>query len=429
MPRTGAAIVIFILLAGCSPVSRKALTKQLKETENKFQDHIGFMLYDPEKKKSIVDYNASRYFTPASNTKIFTLFTCLNILGDSIPALQYTSVGDSLFFRGTGDPSFLNRNVFDNGSTYSFLNQCEKLFYFPGNFFTTHFGPGWSWEDYPYAFSAERSGFPIYGNVFEITEGPAGKLLVNPPAFSEIVAIGDSLDESKIVRAVESNRTDYRPGRRSREMKWTIPFRSDSTILIKLLEDTLKRDVVTIDSFPGGKLHTLYSIPADSLYRVMMQESDNFIAEQLLLLCANALSDSLKPEIAIRYAMENLLQDLPDRPVWVDGSGLSRYNLFTPRSIVKLWEKIMVLVPEDRLFQILATGGKPGTLRNYFKSDIPYVFGKTGTLSNIHCLSGYLITKKGKRLIFSFMNANFTTRVREVRTMMEETLNMIHEKY
>src|SRR5690606_32148776 len=140
------------------------------------------------------------------------------------------------------------------------------------------------------------------------------------------------------------------------EMKWTIPFRSDTTILIKLLEDTLKRDVVAIDSFPTGNVQTFYSLPADSLYRVMMQESDNFIAEQLLLICANALADSLKPEIAIRYVTENLLNDLPDKPVWVDGSGLSRYNLFTPRSVVRLWEKIGVLVPEDRLFEVVRIG-------------------------------------------------------------------------
>src|SRR5690606_40565208 len=68
------------------------------------------------------------------------------------------------------------------------------------------------------------------------------------------------------------------------------------------------------------------------LYKVMMQESDNFIAEQLLLLCAQVLSDSLKTEIAIDFVKKHYLDDLVDEPVWVDGSGLSRYNLFTPRS-------------------------------------------------------------------------------------------------
>jgi D-alanyl-D-alanine carboxypeptidase/D-alanyl-D-alanine-endopeptidase (penicillin-binding protein 4) len=168
---------------------------------------------------------------------------------------------------------------------------------------------------------------------------------------------------------------------------------------------------------------------ADSLYREMMQESDNFIAEQLLLLCANAVSDTLRPEIAIDYAKKKFLFDLPDAPIWVDGSGLSRYNLFTPRSIVRLWDKIYTLVPRDRLFQLVAVGGANGTLRNYYKAEKPFIFGKTGSLSNNHTLSGYLVTKRGRTLIFSWMNSNFTTSSADVRVRMETVLKKIYEKY
>ncbi len=161
----------------------------------------------------------------------------------------------------------------------------------------------------------------------------------------------------------------------------------------------------------------------------MMQESDNFIAEQLLLVCAAVLSDTLQPEIAIKHIQTNFLNDLPDKPVWVDGSGLSRYNLFTPRSIVRTWEKIYELVPRDRLFALLAVGGKSGTIRNWYKADRPYIFGKTGSLSNNHSLSGYLVTRKGKTLIFSFMNSNFTASGSEVRRNMQSILNFIYETY
>jgi D-alanyl-D-alanine carboxypeptidase/D-alanyl-D-alanine-endopeptidase (penicillin-binding protein 4) len=173
----------------------------------------------------------------------------------------------------------------------------------------------------------------------------------------------------------------------------------------------------------------LFSIHLDSLYRVMMQESDNFIAEQLLLMCANVLSDSLKPEIAIDFMKKNHLADLPDEPIWVDGSGLSRYNLFTPRSIVKLWQKIWETVPQDRLFPLLATGGVNGTIRKWYSADKPFIFGKTGSLSNNHCLSGFLVTKKGKVLIFSFMNSNYTASTNAIRRNMQDILRNIYEHY
>lgn len=203
----------------------------------------------------------------------------------------------------------------------------------------------------------------------------------------------------------------------------------DTTLLPGILSDTVKRKVSVINRHFDLAAQTIYSLPADSLYKVMMQESDNFIAEQLLLVCSNVLSDSLKPEIAIKYVEENFLSDLPDKPVWVDGSGLSRYNLFTPRSIVNVWKKIYQKVPQERLFKILAAGGETGTIKNYYRAEKPYIYGKTGTLSNNHCLSGYIITKKGKTLIFSLMNANFTQPTREVKKWMEEVLRLIHDNY
>jgi D-alanyl-D-alanine carboxypeptidase/D-alanyl-D-alanine-endopeptidase (penicillin-binding protein 4) len=161
----------------------------------------------------------------------------------------------------------------------------------------------------------------------------------------------------------------------------------------------------------------------------MMQPSDNFIAEQLLMHCAAVLSDTINPEIAIRYMQQNHLNDLPDPLVWVDGSGLSRFNLFTPRSIVKVWEKLYQTIPRERLLPLLAIGGKTGTIKNYYKNEPPYIYGKTGTLSNNHTLSGYLITKKGRTLIFSFMSNNFTVPVKEVRDYMEGILKDIYTHY
>jgi serine-type D-Ala-D-Ala carboxypeptidase/endopeptidase (penicillin-binding protein 4) len=167
------------------------------------------------------------------------------------------------------------------------------------------------------------------------------------------------------------------------------------------------------------------------LYKRLMQESDNFIAEQLLLLCSATISDTLNTEKAIKYASAHFLQDLPDKPLWKDGSGLSRYNLFTPRSIISLLEKLYAEVPRQRLFDIFPAGGQSGTIKKWYASDNgqPYIFAKTGTLSNVHCLSGYLITQKGKVLLFSFMHNNYVVDIDEVRKEMQKVLKELYLKY
>ena len=99
-------------IVSCSPVSNRSLTKQFKDTEKQFQDHTGFALFDIAANKTVFEYNSEKYFTPASNTKIFTFYAALKLLGDSLPAFKYEERNDSLIVWGTGDPSLLNRNVY-----------------------------------------------------------------------------------------------------------------------------------------------------------------------------------------------------------------------------------------------------------------------------------------------------------------------------
>ncbi|MBK6994404.1 MAG: D-alanyl-D-alanine carboxypeptidase [Lewinellaceae bacterium] len=86
--------------------------------------------------------------------------------------------------------------------------------------------------------------------------------------------------------------------------------------------------------------HPLFH-PIDTVLRRMMHQSDNFIAEQMLLVCAGMKFDLLKQDTMIKWMLDSSLTNLTQRPKWVDGSGLSRYNLMTPQSIgqvlLKLW--------------------------------------------------------------------------------------------
>ncbi len=423
-------VLAALFIYSCSPVSRVRMTKALLATEERFKDHTGFVLYDVDKRKTIFDYQGARYFTPASNTKIFTLYASLTILGDSVPALEYVQRNDSLIFWGTGDPSFLYSRVYQDSSVYRFLSgNSSELFFSGSNFHTTHFGNGWAWDDYNAGYSPERSAFPMFGNrVTAVADRELRR--VSPSYFSSSFMTGEPLEQAVIVRRLRENKFVVHPSRNVSNLReMYVPFLVDSASFSGLLSETLQRYVRPVNIPKPVGTNTLFSIHTDSLYRVMMQDSDNFIAEQLLLMCANVLSDSLKPEIAIDFMKRRYLQDLPDEPAWVDGSGLSRYNLFTPRSIVRLWEKIADDVPRERLFPLLAAGGVSGTLRNWYRAEHPYIFGKTGSLTNNHCLSGFLVTKKGKVLIFSFMNSNYTESGSAIRRNMEGILKRIYDNY
>jgi len=126
--------IIFVLLFFLAGCSARFIKKEIKETESQLHEHVGFYLYDLASKKVKFDYNGSKYFTPASNTKIFTFYTSLKLLGDSIASLRYIERGDSLIFQGMGDPSFLYKDAFDNGRTFQFLKSHQgKLFFSSDN--------------------------------------------------------------------------------------------------------------------------------------------------------------------------------------------------------------------------------------------------------------------------------------------------------
>jgi D-alanyl-D-alanine carboxypeptidase/D-alanyl-D-alanine-endopeptidase (penicillin-binding protein 4) len=82
----------------------------------------------------------------------------------------------------------------------------------------------------------------------------------------------------------------------------------------------------------------------------------------------------------------------------------------------------------ERMKVILATGGE-GTLAAYYKKDAGFIYAKTGTLSNNCALSGYLITNKGKLLIFSILANNYITPATPIRRSVERFLQGIREKY
>tara|TARA_R110002020_G_scaffold291388_2_gene506841 strand:- start:444 stop:1763 length:1320 start_codon:yes stop_codon:yes gene_type:complete len=429
-------LIGIVLLASCSSTRKanRTISHTLKDSLFFKQGFAGLALYDPIANEMLYTHNADKYFTPASNTKLFTFYTGLTVLGDSVPALKYYTSGDSLVFKGTGDPSFLNPDLPESKVLKFLKDRKEQLFYLPPTYQEAYFGPGWSWDDFNSYYSVERSAFPIYGNRVTFTQKEHFTLPQAYPVYFQQMLLPDSLnlkDSRRIKREMASNNFAYGLIERDSGYSQDVPIKYSPELFVTLLKDTLKKDVQIINTLPESFINerTLYSIPTDSIYKRMLKVSDNFIAEQILLMASEEIADTLKTDIAIEFMKDNFLNDLPDQPQWVDGSGLSRYNLFTPRTLVKLLEKIKDKMPQDKLFGLMAVGGKSGTLENYYSAEEPYIFAKTGSLSNNHSLSGFIKTRSGRVLIFSFMNSNYTIPTRELKKGMERILLTIRDNY
>jgi D-alanyl-D-alanine carboxypeptidase/D-alanyl-D-alanine-endopeptidase (penicillin-binding protein 4) len=160
----------------------------------------------------------------------------------------------------------------------------------------------------------------------------------------------------------------------------------------------------------------------------MMHRSDNFFAEQSLLMVSNELLGVMNDSKIIDTLLKTDFKDLPQKPRWVDGSGLSRYNLFSPQDFVFILNKMKTDFGIDRIKNILPTGNE-GTLGSRFVTDSNYIFAKTGTLSGVVALTGFLYTKKNKLLIFSVLVNNHNASAAGVRNAVEKFIHGIREKY
>jgi serine-type D-Ala-D-Ala carboxypeptidase/endopeptidase (penicillin-binding protein 4) len=211
-----------------------------------------------------------------------------------------------------------------------------------------------------------------------------------------------------------------------------IPFKTSPELTISLLEEKINKDISLIDIPLPKDFKIIYSEKTDDVLRKMMLVSDNFIAEQLLLVCSSTLSNDLSTKSMIDYSKANFMKEFANSISWVDGSGLSRYNLFTPNTSISLLKKISAKInDEERLHSLFPAGGVSGTLKRAYTTDNgnPFVWAKTGTLTNVYNQSGYLITRKGKKLIYSFMNNNFTRTTDEIRNEMARIITEIHTNY
>ncbi|MEO9871243.1 D-alanyl-D-alanine carboxypeptidase [Ekhidna sp.] len=424
-------VPFFLALIGCSTVKKIAVeqdvTRQLNQSEVFSNQFTGFSLFDIEKNEFVAGYNSTLKFTPASNTKLLTMYAVLKSFSDSIPSLIYQRNDSDLHVRPIGDPTFLYK-PFKSQKTFDLLNSVDTIKIDWPKEELASFGTGWAWDDYIYSFQAQRNWWPIYGNTISVKK-VNDSLTIAPPFFKDYVEVLEQTRPGELVaRELRFNVFKAYLESDTSNFERIIPFESSKDLLSQLLLDTLQSEVLFTNNQEVFQ-DTLYSHATDSVLAYMLKPSDNFLAEQLLIMAAwqNGFSE-IKP--FIKQVNNTWLTNLTDM-VWVDGSGLSRYNLIAPVDQVRLLKKCHDEFGWQRMTSILPTGGE-GTLEESFlmeDEETPFIFAKTGTLSNNHNLSGYLITRSGKRMIFSFMNNHYTKPSEDIKRAMEKFLIDVRDAY
>ncbi len=424
-------IGLSLLFSACSlqrRINKEATTAIFNNTDFA-PAHIGISIYDPETGRYLYNYQGDKYFIPASNTKLFTCYEAMKHLGDSLVGLRYVDKGNGIVeVEGNGDASFLLAE-FPEQPVFDFLKKQNKILLTDQNWKDHALGAGWAWDDYQSDYMAERSFLPIYGNLADFSLAPG--FVENPGYFQKTLgkAITGRNNMFRIERAY--GRDSFQVI--SSTMKFTkasIPFNTGNhQAIVQILRDTLKTGISLIHTRidRGQDVKIIHTQPTDSLLKIMMHRSDNFFAEQTLLMISNEMLAQMNDRAIIDTLLKTDLKDLPQKPKWVDGSGLSRYNLFSPQDFIWVLDQMKHSFAWERITTLLATGGR-GTLGAGYQRYAGRIYAKTGTLSNHVALSGYLITRKGKKLIFSVLvNAHQTTAT-HIRKGVEQFLSAIIEK-
>ncbi|HEV8286958.1 MAG TPA: D-alanyl-D-alanine carboxypeptidase [Chitinophagaceae bacterium] len=432
--------VFFILSCSISKQISKSATQLALKDSSLRTAHVGISIYEPATNKYWFNYQGDHYFVPASNTKIPTCYAAMKYLRDSLTGILKAENDTAVIFLPAADPTLLHPD-FKNQPVITFLqNVTKKLYITDIKWKTDALGSGWSWNDYNESYMAERSAMPVYGNLIKwVQEKPNN----DPVIIYSIPEVNWKVDfdtakanNFSVTRNIAENLYKITEGK-EKNREQDVPFVTHGIkTTVELLPDTIHKTIGLLTSQSLQKLFTnttlhinaIKSQPTDSLLKPMMHRSDNFFAEQSLLMVSNEVLGVMNDRKIIDTLLKTDFKDLPQKPRWADGSGLSRYNLFTPQDFVAIFNKMKNEFGMERIKNILATGNE-GTLTNYYKTENGFIFAKTGTLSGVVALSGFLYTKKNKLLIFSVLVNNHNSSATAVRRAVEKLIQNMRDHY
>ena len=182
----------------------------------------------------------------------------------------------------------------------------------------------------------------------------------------------------------------------------------------------------------GVELARRTSAPLLEDLRITAKVSQNLHAELLLRAVGRARRNVGSFEAGMAE-MKEFLGEIGVEPAaynLTDGSGLSRLDLVTPSTVVRLLRHMYDSPQREQWLSILPVGGQDGTLSSRFGSTpaAGRVLAKTGSLSHVSALSGYLRRTDGTWLAFSMLVNNYAGRsAAEVRGVMDRICNLLLE--
>jgi PBP4 family serine-type D-alanyl-D-alanine carboxypeptidase len=434
------------------------------------QAQCGLYIVTIDSGKVIYARDEEHLFTPASVNKLFTTASALRSLG---PQCRFRTeiycdslngsgrVIGNLYLKGLGDP-LLSISALEE---MAFRLRARGIKEIRGDLVadqsyldTAKYGAGWMWDDGPFAFNAPVSALSLNENIFELGIRPAARTGRPPlvellPATSYFKLSNQAVTvkpDSK--RKVRTNRS-FENGYELVTLTGRVPL-DDSVQYYQrsvfdpalycgtVFAEALARQGVklkgrVVKGETPDNLPLLVSRPSPPLYELiqrMNKESDNFIAEMLF---RHVSRESLEQQNSDNGDSSNGLQRMlesmgfaPGSFKVADGSGLSRYDLCTPRQLVTVLRSLYedpLLRPE--LLVSLPLAGADGTLYNRMLSDGTRfrVRAKTGTMTGVSCLAG-LVWGSGNRIYcFAIMFNNYAGKANDVRRIQDSILEKLLE--
>ena len=475
-------LLVFSIPVGASPASEIEQQMDRVFSDPSFHRALwGVKVVSLDTGKVLYERNAHKLFIPASNMKIITAASALSVLGgDYVFETLVSRNGEvsggilkgDLIIKGSGDPSLgarftgSNRSNLLSGDPWKvFSSWAESLKELgireiEGNivgddnlFEQVNFGDGWAWDDMAYGYAAGFGALQFNESTALIRIKPAKE--IDGVARAELIPELESMSvDSELRTGPPECDPEIRISRQGRKfvLSGQIPegagiiYRSvalpDPTLyFLDMLKETLERNGITVngktldiddaDGFPGEGPRAVFthkSPPLRDIVSVMLEVSQNQFAETVF-----RMLDKSKEEKGDEIASETVAGMLDamgvpsDAYEIVDGSGLSRNNLLSPDAIVRVLQ-FMYRGKEGRDFvEMMPESGVKGTIKNRMKGTraSEKVYAKTGTLSWVRALSGYLRTEKGEMLAFSMLVNNYNQPRRSAEYLQDQALEIL----